>query len=102
MLSLIPTPSMAQRLTAVWLVLMLASLLSFGIGAAPVAMLARPPHLAAAIVLAIAFLKVHLVMSAFMEVRHAPLPLKLLCAAWTIGTGAGVQAFLWKASALAG
>ena len=33
----------------------------------------------------VAFFKVRLVISHFMEVRHAPMALKLLCDAWVVG-----------------
>jgi len=40
---------------------------------------------ASVLLVLVAFFKVRLVISHFMEVRHAPKPLRLLCDAWVVG-----------------
>jgi hypothetical protein len=78
-----------RSITVVWLLLVAVTLVSWAIGA--------HEHINgnSAItftVLTIAFLKVRLVMFHFMEVRFAPLPLKIPCNAWVILVGTGLLA----------
>jgi hypothetical protein len=73
--------STAQRrnLTAIWLLLMLATALSWWFGSPH----RDGVHVGASIaVLLIAFVKVRLVMWHFMELRHAPRPLRWLADGW--------------------
>ena len=73
-----------DRLFIAWLVLIAVTLLSAMIGGAHG--FASTGHGAEATfaVLGIAFAKVWLVMSHFMEVRGAPRALKILCAVWLL------------------
>lgn len=70
------------RTTWVWAALVLATLLSWGIGhgAGPV----RHPVQVTAAVLLIAWVKVRFVFLDFMELRRAPLPLRLAAEVWAL------------------
>lgn len=70
------------RTTWVWAALVLATLLSWGLGHGPGS--GRHPVLVTAAVLLIAWLKVRCVFLDFMELRHAPLPLRLAVEAWAL------------------
>lgn len=77
-----------QRITLVWIALVAATLVSFelpGGGAS----------LAGALVLAIAFVKTRYIMLEFMELRHAPLGLRLAAEGWPLVTGTAVIGFYW-------
>jgi hypothetical protein len=63
-----------NRISLIWLVLVVATLISWWIGAGD----AANPHLGTAVVLIVAFFKARLVGLYFMELRDAPLPLRLL------------------------
>jgi len=79
---------LSQKITFVWLTLILATALSwqfghgFGFGD-------RYAYATIAIVI-IAFIKVRLVFLDFMELRHAPLPLRLGFEAWALILGAAI------------
>jgi len=62
-----------SRISLIWLVLVVATLVSWRIGADD----AANPHLGTAVVLIVAFYKARLVGLYFMELRDAPLPLRL-------------------------
>jgi hypothetical protein len=66
-----------RRITAVWLVLVAATLLSWESANA-----GRAYRLAATAVLVIAFIKVRFVGLEFMELRNAPLPLRAIFEIW--------------------
>ena len=68
--------------TPVWVLLMLATALSWSVGAAD--------SRATIIVMTLAFIKTGLVAAFFMEVLHAPLWLRLLFLAWCTGGWAAV------------
>ena len=87
-------PSLLRRkITFVWLVLILATALSwqlghgFGFGD-------RYTYATVAIVI-IAFIKVRLVFLDFMELRHAPLPLRLAFESWTLVVGGAIVVCYW-------
>ncbi len=87
-------PSLLRRkITFVWLVLILATALSwqlghgFGFGD-------RYTYATVAIVI-IAFIKVRLVFLDFMELRHAPLPLRLAFESWALVVGGTLIACYW-------
>lgn len=69
-----------DRLTLTWLLLVAVTLFSTEIGGG--ASWFGSPAVVTATVLAIAFVKVGFVMFAFMEVRGAPLALRLLATGW--------------------
>ena len=87
-------PSLLRRkITLVWLVLILATGLSwqfghgFGFG--------DRHNYATLAILIIAFIKVRLVFLDFMELRHAPLPLRLAFESWTLVVGGTIIACYW-------
>lgn len=82
-----------NRLTFVWLGLVLATVLSFETGSDGV--FSADPRLLGVAVLAIAFVKVRYIMLEFMELRHAPLAMRLFAEAWWLAIGAAVVAFYW-------
>jgi caa(3)-type oxidase subunit IV len=63
-----------SRISLVWLALVVATLISWRVGTDT----GLHAHLAATVVLLVAFLKVRLVGAYFMELRDAPLPLRLI------------------------
>lgn len=65
-----------DRTTIVWLILILASSLSWFMGANQNQILLN------VIIILITFVKVRLVITHFMEVRSAPQALRILCDAW--------------------
>lgn len=73
------------RATRVWVLLLLATILSWWLGSDGSA--ADPNgHMPATVaVLVIAFVKVRFVVWYFMEARNASIPLRLLCDVWLIG-----------------
>jgi hypothetical protein len=65
-----------------WAALMLATLVSFGFGDG-----LGTARVAGTAVIIVAFVKVNLVGNYFMELRGAPLPLRLVFATWTVIVG---------------
>jgi len=68
--------------SAVWLLLMIATCLSWYLGSVESTL----GPWAAGGILVISFFKVRLVIQHFMEIKHAPLPLRLICEAWVLIT----------------
>lgn len=77
---------MRDRVTLVWIVLLAVTLGSWMLGGSSGAFAAT------AAVLALSFFKVRLIVTHFMEVREAPLGLRLACDAWIVVT---LAALLW-------
>ena len=74
-----------NRMGAVWAFLVAVTALSFAVGGGHGA----AGHEAATVaVVAVAFVKVRLVGLEFMELRSAPVPLRLLFEGWVVVTGA--------------
>lgn len=73
----------SARYTRVWLVLIAITALSWWTGHA-----IGNQRLAGALVLMLAFLKARFVISDFMEVRDAPIALRLLTDGWVVLAGA--------------
>jgi len=71
-----------HRMTLVWLLLMLATGLSWGLGQG--LSFGDNDQRATMAVVVIAFIKARLVFLEFMELRTAPLPLRLVFEAWTV------------------
>ena len=87
-------PSLLRhKITFVWLVLILATALSWQLGHG-VGFGDRYPYATVAIVI-IAFIKVRLVFLDFMELRHAPLPLRLAFESWALVVGGTIIACYW-------
>ena len=81
------------RISVVWLVLVIASTLSYSAEALlPVGNAAR---YGAVIIWGIAMFKVRLVILDFMELRTAPLPLRLINDLWVIALGATLIYLFW-------
>jgi hypothetical protein len=76
----------------VWLALVLATFISWVIVVEHGFAHGTGPNLGIAAVLAIAFLKTQFVGGFFMELRTAPLPLRLAFSGWVVGVGAIVIA----------
>jgi hypothetical protein len=68
---------MVSRLTVMWLLLVVATCVSFEAGSVAA-------RYAGGVVLLVAFLKVRIVMFEFMEVAHAPRVLRLFCDGWIL------------------
>jgi hypothetical protein len=83
-----------RRVVLVWLVLVVLTFVSWGLGVEHSRGIG--PDIAMAAVLAVAFAKTQLVGSFFMELRTAPWPLRLAFSAWVVGVGAAIVAmYLW-------
>ena len=79
--------------TIVWLLLVLSTLLSWWVGGSTF----NNANVSSVIVLAVAFFKVHLVGNYFMELRHAPWPLRMIFQAWLLIVGvAMIVVYLWQ------
>jgi hypothetical protein len=80
-----------DRITLVWLALMLATCLSWETGTdlLPIRNMAT----LGTIVLVIAFVKVRYIMLEFMELRHAPLAMRLIVECWSVVVCAAVILF---------
>lgn len=70
--------------TAVWMLLASATALSWWLGTGEVADTDRARMTTTFVIMFVAFFKARLVISYFMEVRHAPWPLRRLCDAWLL------------------
>jgi len=78
--------------TVVWLLLLLSTMVSWWVGGSTV----QSAQVGSAIVLTVAFFKVHLVGMYFMEIKHAPLPLRMVFQAWGLIVGSGlIVVYLW-------
>ncbi len=74
--------------TPIWILLMIATVVSWDLGASD----AR----GTLVVMTLAFLKTGLVAAFFMEILHAPLVLRLIFLAWCLGGwGAIVGSYVW-------
>lgn len=82
--------SARARTTAVWLLLVVATLFSWGS-----AQRGADPGLATSAVLIIAFAKVRYIGLEFMELRTAPLALRLGFEAWLLVVCAALLALYW-------
>ena len=77
--------------TRVWLLLMAATIVTTWVLSKD----GLPTRMATVAIVVIAAVKVRLVLLHFMELRHAPLPLRLVFEAWTLAvTGAIVTLYL--------
>jgi len=81
-----------RRITLVWLGLLVATAISWKFGHGS---LLGDPRNAGVVILAIAFIKIRFVILDFMELRHAPLGMRLGGEAWVIGVG-GVLIALYR------
>ena len=84
------TPAGRPRITAAWLLLGLATLVSWESARSDAGL-----RLATSAVLAIAFVKARCIGLEFMELRTAPLPLRLIFEAWVAVVCAALLALYW-------
>jgi hypothetical protein len=83
--------SSGTRITAVWLILVVATLVSWESARA-----GSDQGLATSAVLAIAFVKVRFIGLEFMELRTAPLPLRLAFELWLLVVCSVLLALYWR------
>lgn len=76
---------MTTRTTQIWLILMVATGVSWWLGTLDEVSGFASATTTSVLLVLVAFFKVRLVISHFMEVRHAPMALRLLCDAWIVG-----------------
>ncbi len=82
-----------SSVTLVWVVLMLATGLSWWLGTRPGSGAETGSASATIVLMLVAFFKVRLVIMYFMEVHGAPLPLRLACEGWVIATCGAILGF---------
>lgn len=80
-------PLFLSRLTAIWLLLALVTIGSWAVGHGPGLV---NHQMAGVVALAVAMVKVRFVILDFMEIRHAPLWLRLAGEVWCAGLGIGL------------
>jgi hypothetical protein len=85
-----------HRITLLWCLLVLATLLSLEFGHGLV--FGHRQRLAAIAILLIAYLKARVVFLDFMELRHAPLPLRLVFEAWGILASGAIVVLFYSAA----
>ncbi len=83
----------ASALTGTWVVLLLVTLISF----ATAEYLGRR-DIAIAAIMAIAAIKVGLIMRRFMDISTAPMGIRAYLAGWTIGCAALIAGLWWAAA----
>lgn len=81
-----------DRITVVWLLLIGATLLSWGMGHG---LGFSDPRNAGMVIFLVAFIKVRYVFLEFMEVRQGPLVLRIFVEGWVTLVCAGVLAMYW-------
>jgi hypothetical protein len=82
-----------SRSAAVWLLLLVVTLCSW-----ESAVMAGGRHIAATLVLLLAFFKVRLVGLEFMELRSAPPPLHIAFEVWVVGVCVMLLGLYWQAT----
>jgi len=80
-----------HRFSLIWLILVIASLLSWE----SMAIAGEDARLGRALILVIAFIKVRLVGTEFMELRHAPILLRAAFEAWCVLVCAALLVLFW-------
>jgi len=75
------------RLTVIWLLLLAATALSWGLG---IGALVHATRVAGTAIVVVAFFKIRLIMLEFMEIRHAPLFMRIGCEAWVLAICGGI------------
>lgn len=81
-----------RRITVIMALLFLATLISWRLGNDGAAASTRT----AALIIVIAAVKIRFVMRDFMEIKHAPCPLKLFCDAWIGAVTAAILLMQWQ------
>ncbi|MCB5945558.1 cytochrome C oxidase subunit IV family protein [Acidocella sp. KAb 2-4] len=80
------------RITVIWLFLVSATLLSFGMGHG---LGIRDHRYASAAILIVAFIKVRFVILDFMELRHAPSVLRIVAELWVVLAATALVTLFW-------
>ncbi len=88
-----PTSLASHPTTRVWLLLAALTALAWWLGLYGGA--GSDPRWLAVALMALAFFKVRLVILHFMEIRHAPLPMRLAFEAWVVGVCLLVVGLYW-------
>lgn len=94
--------ALGQRATFVWLFLVAATCLSWAMGSGAARADAEHTGTLSTLIIAIALLKVRLVIRYFMEVREATWILRFLTDAWCAGVGIAILALYWNIFGTAG
>ena len=81
--------------TLVWTLLMIATALSWWLGADGGELKSVSIPALTVALMVIAFIKVRFVIHYFMEIRHAPLALRLVCDAWVVGICGAIIGLYW-------
>jgi hypothetical protein len=76
-----------QRATGIWLLLLVITAASGWLGSGHAI---RDDRYVGAAIVALAFVKIRFVILDFMEIRHAPLLMRLACEAWVVILGATI------------
>jgi hypothetical protein len=71
----------------IWLLLLAATALSWGLG---VTAIVHATRVAGTAIIVVAFLKIRLIMLEFMEMRHAPIFMRIGCESWVIAICGGI------------
>ncbi len=93
-----PTSLLSHPITRVWLLLAVLTALAWWLGLH--ARGGADPRWLAVALLALAFFKVRLVILHFMEIRHAPIPIRLVFEAWVVVVCLVVVALYWRGGTL--
>ena len=80
-----------NRTTVIWLILVAITAISWETSVGH----ADADRFVTLAVLVVAFVKMRLIGLEFMELRHAPLPLRLLFEVWVVGVGTAIVALYW-------
>ncbi len=73
-----------QRATGIWLLLLAITAVSGWLGSGRAVRDNGCHRYVGAAIVALAFVKIRFVILDFMEIRHAPFPMRLVCEAWVI------------------
>jgi hypothetical protein len=88
----------AHRITLVWIVLMLATGLSWWLGTGGPSGAPVSRYVANSLLLVIAFVKVRLIVRNFMEVERAPPGLRLAADAWVVAVSVTLMALYLRSA----
>lgn len=83
--------------SGVWLLLIVLTGFSWWLSNSAGSQQIHAPHLATTSMFLVAFFKVRMVGMHFMEMKHAPLPLRLLFEAWAVGACGAIIGLYWLA-----
>jgi hypothetical protein len=90
-------PLLRNYTTAIWLFLILLTGFSWWLSASGAGRPMQAAHMVTTSMFLVAFFKVRMVGMHFMEMKHAPLPLRLLFEVWAVGACAAIIGLYWLA-----